>query len=215
MNASTLRPISGPSTKRKRDSMDGGQSNERSTLRMNPPQYSMPNSSGDAFGENFFNLDQLAAASSAPREHHTSVRAVAEAQLAGGERRVSANNAHNAFATPSLSMAQMDGYASPPSVQPSEETGSGGIADGSTAANAEDENEEQNDAQADDPSQSPGKSNKPIVGTDEWHKQRKMSHKEGNCLLTSSVARQQSCHVKSNAALTDPFPKSNDAAVPP
>lgn len=185
MNTSTLHPIPASSTKRKRESIDGGQSNERSTARMNHAQFSMANSSGDAFGENFFNLDQLAAASSAPREQHNSVRAAADAQMAEVAGRASADNANNAFATPSLPMVQIDGYTSPPSVQSREEPVAGDVVDASNTANLDDDNEEVNDGQADDL----GKNNKPIVGTDEWHKQRKMSHKEGNITQHPHVQR--------------------------
>jgi len=186
MDASMLHPMPAQSIKRKRDSIDGGLSDERSTSRMNPPQYNMSSSNGEAFGENFFNLDQLAAASSAQQ---TSVRAGAEAQEADVAR-MTANSANNAFASPSLPMAQMaqvaqmEGYASAPSVQ-REEPGSSNVVRASNNANPEDDYEDTNDAQAEDP-QSPGKGNKPIVGTDEWHKQRKMSHKEGTVLLHSA-----------------------------
>lgn len=170
-----LHPMPAQSIKRKRDSVDGAESHERSTSRMNPPQYNMSNSSGDAFGENFFNLDQLAAASSAQSEQ---VRIGAEAQEA---ERISANSANNAFASPvpMAQMAQMEGYVSAPSVQ-REDHGSANVVHASNTANPEDDYEETNDGQVEDPSHSPGgKGNKPIVGTDEWHKQRKMSHKEG------------------------------------
>ena len=164
-------PRNGPAHKRKRDSVDGELSNERSTQRLHtsqypdPQEFTVPDFGRQAQDEpGFFVLDQS-------QQREANMARATDAQMAMPE---SARPVEQ-YGVPGLSPTRLDELRGGGSPHDGPER-LRGIYDPPTKITRE-----MHHVDGTDGFQSPplGKRSKAAVGSDEWHKDRKNNHKEG------------------------------------